>query len=607
VISEVRGFAEVSAAWGPSLSPDGAQVAFVGDRSGLPRLLLADLDGELARTVSLPEQEVVSASWSPDGEWLAYLVSPGGSIRSELHVVRPDGTDCHLVAGGGGQEAVFGGCWTGEPGGYAFTMAGGGPGADIRLADIAKAGERPLVGGGGFLLVSAVAQDGRWVLARRGPRGERHVVLADTRTGATRRLLDEPLDGEDARFARGWGAGGGTVYLRTTGTGEFIGLGAVGVDGEGRPGPLGMAVSRPDADLEGYALRPDGHTAVVVWNVDGRSVVQVADLDSGEPVGALDLPLDVVTGWALHPDGRTAVFCLTGPQAPRGLWRCRLDEAVSGGGPLQPVPATQPTAAERATLARAVRGSLERFEAHDGLILDGWLYRAPSTNGPGPTVVSFHGGPEAQERPGYAALIQALACSGISVFAPNPRGSSGYGRTFTGLDDGEQRGEAVADVLSTVRFLSAAGIADSGRTGAVGWSYGGYLTLLALVRWPELFAAGCAIAGMSDLRTFFAQTEPWVAAAAVPKYGDPRTQPELLRELSPIVYADRLLAPTLLVHGDRDTNVPYAESVRMHAALRERDAVTELLRLPGEGHAVVGQQARVRLAQSVVGWFERWL
>ena len=158
-----------------------------------------------------------------------------------------------------------------------------------------------------------------------------------------------------------------------------------------------------------------------------------------------------------------------------------------------------------------------------------------------------------------------------------------------------------------MRFVTTAGIADASRIGAAGWSYGGYLSLLALVRWPELFAAGCAIAGMSDLRTFYAGTETWVAAAAVPKYGDPATQQDLLRELSPVTHVDSLRAPTLLVHGEADTNVPPQESVQMHTALGARGQAGNLLLLPGQGHTVVGEQARVRLTESVVGWFTRWL
>ena len=155
--------------------------------------------------------------------------------------------------------------------------------------------------------------------------------------------------------------------------------------------------------------------------------------------------------------------------------------------------------------------------------------------------------------------------------------------------------------------LVTAGIAAPGRIGAHGWSYGGFLTLVALTRWPELFAAGATLAGMSDLRTFFAGTEPWMAAASVTEYGDPVADREMLGAISPMTTLDRVTAPLLLAHGDRDTNVPVAESVQAHAALAARGAPCELLLLPGEGHTVVGRDHLVELSGRVTAWFDRWL
>ena len=106
--------------------------------------------------------------------------------------------------------------------------------------------------------------------------------------------------------------------------------------------------------------------------------------------------------------------------------------------------------------------------------------------------------------------------------------------------------------------------------GVAGRSYGGYLTLAALARFPELFAVGVDVCGISDFATFYAETEPWIAAAATTKYGDPATDAELLRALSPIHQADRITAPLLVVHGAYDTNVPLVEAEQIVAALRER-------------------------------------
>jgi dipeptidyl aminopeptidase/acylaminoacyl peptidase len=174
-------------------------------------------------------------------------------------------------------------------------------------------------------------------------------------------------------------------------------------------------------------------------------------------------------------------------------------------------------------------------------------------------------------------------------------------------DDLAAREGSFADVVATVEHLVAAGIALPGRIGAHGWSYGGYLTLVALSRWPDLFAAGATLAGMSDLRTFFAGTEPWMAAASVTEYGDPVTDRDMLAALSPMTTLDRITAPVLLTHGDRDTNVPVLESVQAHQALAARGATAELLLLRGEGHTVVGRENLLALSERVAEWFDRWL
>ena len=178
-IEEIAG---VVGAWCPSLSPDGSHISYVTDRSGLPRLEVAALNpapGVYPRMVSPAHQEVVSAAWSPDGEWLAYLVSPGGLIRAELHVMRPDGSDAHVLAGTDSWSTVFAGCWTTLPNTYAFSLADGrGPDADVCLVDVLTGVVRT-VASGGMLTVTSVSPDGRQLIARRGPRGRRHLVIAD--------------------------------------------------------------------------------------------------------------------------------------------------------------------------------------------------------------------------------------------------------------------------------------------------------------------------------------------------------------------------------------------------------------------------------------------
>jgi dipeptidyl aminopeptidase/acylaminoacyl peptidase len=195
----------------------------------------------------------------------------------------------------------------------------------------------------------------------------------------------------------------------------------------------------------------------------------------------------------------------------------------------------------------------------------------------------------------------------VAVFAPNVRGSIGYGRTFAAADDLDRRFVAITDVRAAVDFLVAAGLADPARIGVSGRSYGGYLTLIALAWFADRFAVGVDVCGMSDFATFYAGTEPWIAAAAVTKYGDPQVDAALLRELSPIHHLDRIVAPLLVVHGGHDTNVPLIEAEQVVEALGERAASARLLLFPDEGHEVRGTENRAVFVREVVDWVTTYL
>ena len=245
-----------------------------------------------------------------------------------------------------------------------------------------------------------------------------------------------------------------------------------------------------------------------------------------------------------------------------------------------------------------------RFNAHDGLELSGWLYRPPRSTGPVPMVLSFHGGPEGQERPFFSATYQALLERGIGVFAPNVRGSSGFGKRFVNLDNGALRHDGVRDLETCARWVIDAGIADPKRLGIMGGSYGGYMVMAGLTRYPDLFAAGANLFGVVNFETFFANTEPWMAAISTIEYGDPVTEKDMLRELSPIHAIDRVTAPTLVLHGANDTNVPVVEAEQVVDSLKRRGVPVEYVLFPDEGHGFVRLENRIRSTVEIVRWFE---
>ncbi|BCJ42018.1 peptidase S9 [Actinoplanes ianthinogenes] len=562
----------VAGNWSVTLAPDGRHAAYVSDRGGTPGVWVQPIDSELAFHIAFPEP-VAAVAWSSGGGWLACQLTPGGAPRHEVWLVRPDGSDPHQVAGFGTDTAENMRWLPGRP-----VLALTENLTSAILIDVV-AGTRTVVGSGDLISLCDVDPAGRFALLRVGPRGARRIVFQDLISGTR-----EPvLRGEQAIFS----PGGGCVYARSE-EGEFPAL--VRVTGSVE------VVAGGASEVESFAITADGRTAAVLLNVHGgESSLELIDLDHGSTAAPRTVPLPgpVVSGLSWSFDGSALAFTAEGPGRPHGVWVCDRD-----GSNLRPISA-EPAAAD------AVRPTLEKFSAHDGLPLTGWLFTPPGEDGPYPVVIWLHGGPEAQERPGHGPLFQELVRRGIAVFAPNVRGSSGFGRTFVNADNGPLRYDAIEDVRSCVRYLRDSGIA--GRVGVMGRSYGGYLTLAALVTYPDLFDVGIDVCGMSDFATFYEHTEPWIAAAAISKYGDPVTDAGLLRDLSPIHRIDNLRAPLLIVHGENDSNVPVIEAEQVAAALAARGATHRYLLFPGEGHELLHRTSRATYLRETIDWLTRYL
>jgi dipeptidyl aminopeptidase/acylaminoacyl peptidase len=576
----------------PAPSPDGALLAWISDRDGRPRAWLAPLPVD-GRQVVEPERplpvdgDVEALSWSPDGLWIACQTAPHGGERTRVQLVSPDGAEAREIAPGA--AAVSLGVWspTGRQLGVTVFPEGAGDGQAC-LVDL-RDGTSTSLAAGPAARVCAVSGDGRRAVVRLGPRGARTLELVDLRSGRRTELLPGGANIADARF----GVTGRQLYVHTDAGRERPALLAVTLRGSSGVSTVYPIAERPDDDLDLVALDPAGVRAALAWNVDGRSEVELLDLRSGllEPV--VPVPGDVVTGAAFTRDGSALLVANEGPTVSSRLSRVGLDVRDD---------ATPLLRAARSFGSALVEPTLQNFRAEDGLRLSGWLFRPSSALGPLPTLIWLHGGPEAQERPTFQPLFQALLVEGVAVFAPNVRGSGGYGRSFTAADDGEHRFAAISDVRAAVEFLVSAGLTDPARVGVSGRSYGGYLTLAALAWFPDLFAVGVDVCGISDFASFYARTEPWIATAATAKYGDPDADAALLRELSPLHQVDRIAAPLLVVHGAHDTNVPIGQAQQVVDALRERGANPGFLLFEDEGHEVHGTDNRMVFVREVVSW-----
>jgi dipeptidyl aminopeptidase/acylaminoacyl peptidase len=590
--------AKIGFAASPSFSPDGQRLAFVSNLSGLPQVWTMPAAGGFPTLVTAFDDPVGFVNWSPDGQWLAFNVAPGGGLNEQVYVARPDGSGLRRLTEGGRENNFLGG-WTHDGRHLFFSSNRRDPAAtDAYFVDVATGQARMVAEGKGFGNLSDVSRDGRFaVLSRVVSRGDNNLYLVNVADG-TESLLT-PHEGPGSFSGAQFSADGRAVYFASNKDRDLIAFARVPLDAAGRPGAPEVLAARDDAELSGLVLNEQGTLAALVWNVAGRSELSFYDLKSGKLTPGPKLPSDIAGGLEFSKDGARLALNLSGANAPTDVWVLDV-----GTGRL-----TQLTRSPHAgvDLPKLVRPELVRYKAHDGLELSGWLYRAPGAKGPGPVVLSFHGGPEGQERPGFNSTYQALLARGINVFAPNVRGSSGFGKKFVNLDNGALRENGVRDIKATVDYVVGAGVADPKRVGIMGGSYGGYMVMAGLTEYPELFAAGANLFGVVNFETFFKHTQPWMAAISKVEYGDPDKEAEMLRRLSPIHRVERVRAPTIVLHGANDTNVPVVEAEQVVESLKRRGVPVEYVLFPDEGHGWRKTPNRIRSTVEIVRFFETHL
>ncbi|GAB2659788.1 alpha/beta fold hydrolase [Gordonia jinhuaensis] len=604
-------------AYGSSLAPSGSAFAYiVDDGTGYPRAAQRTLSassgvGEL-RWVRLPASGPAhKIEHSADGEWLAVEIAPGGGERSQVWAVTTDPEDATSfriaakLPDGSAYATVELVGWNAE---HVLITATEHDGTAHALQVHPATGHATDLDArvGGHLVDAWKGA----ALLRVGPRGYRDMLLL--RGGDITALLpNDPgattehgviLDQGFVHPSRVFTApphmrpdidrDSVQALLRSDFDAKFPRL--LGVEASRYGVRFQVLAERAGAGLDEFVVSNDQSTVAMLWNVDGYSELEIMSLPDQSTLPPIRLPGEVASQLSISAAGRLVTVTVQAPRMPPRVML--VDTHRRSVIEVDPLPGGCPHG--------AVTPELLRFSARDGMPLSGWLYRPPGVSGPSPTVVYFHGGPEAQSRPDYSFLFPALVGAGYTVFAPNVRGSTGYGRLFSHADDRYGRYAGINDAADCVDFLVDELIADPDRVVCSGRSYGGYLTLACLTFHPDRFAGGVAICGMSDLESFYRNTEPWIAAAAYTKYGHPDSDRELLADLSPINRIDELRAPLLVIHGAHDTNVPVSESEQIVASVADRGGDAELLLFADEGHEIVKDVNQQKMNSHIVGWLE---
>jgi dipeptidyl aminopeptidase/acylaminoacyl peptidase len=606
--------------YGASLSPDATAFAHLVDDGGYPRAVQRFLRGWRAsssRDVELPvEGPVNRVMHSADGHWLACEVAPEGGSRSQIWVVTTDPDDraarrIDMWPAGSpeGTAELIG--WDGTQ--VAAILTGDDGVGSSCLIDPADGTTTILDRRSGGRLVDAWAGA---ALVRVGPRGYRDLIMlrglteiallpydpgSTTDTGVilddqSPRRLRSGLEGETFELyhpAKVYGPNSTNGYVRALIRSENGADHARLIEVTTTPDGVSYHVvaERPGYELDEFVVSDDLSTVALLWNINGASELQILEYADNTLDDPIPLPGMVATELSISAGGSMVAMTVEGPDMPRTVEL--VDPRTREWERIDREPSSGPLSAEP---------TLETIVARDGLRISGWLFRPPDGVDSIGAMMFLHGGPEGQGRPGYNEFFPPLLEAGITVFLPNVRGSGGFGRSFMHADDKEKRFAAIDDVADAALFLVENNLAPADRIACCGWSYGGYLTQAALAFHPQLFAAGISICGMSDLNTWYRNTEPWIAAAAYPKYGHPVSDHELLDQLSPLLRAHAITAPLLLVHGLNDTNVPPTESQQMYDALRVLGRTVEQLLFEDDGHEIDKRENRAVLVKAMSDW-----
>lgn len=237
------------------------------------------------------------------------------------------------------------------------------------------------------------------------------------------------------------------------------------------------------------------------------------------------------------------------------------------------------------------KAKLEFYMTRDGIKVPLFVRRPPGCqdkkrSAPCPVVVHFHGGPEGQSQAGFSVFAQMFIDEGIIFAEPNVRGSEGYGKTWLHSDNGPLRLNVLSDIEDAAQAIrkneTLNGVAP--KVGVLGWSYGGYATLMAMSKYAGAFDAGVSLVGMSNLLTFLNNTAPYRRQLRIPEYGDPEKDKEALQKLSAVSYLDQVKAPLLVIQGATDPRVPVGEAIQLHRALESKKIESPLIIFADEGH-----------------------
>jgi len=571
-------------------SPDGAEVAFSWNRTGQWEVYLVPTDGGLPpRQATEGPGAKHAPRWSPDRHRLAYVLDLDGSEQYDIWLYeRESGRHTNLTPGTPERIAPS---FAWSPDGHHIAFISNRAGRmDTYILPVDGEPPRPVL----TLPFSDLAVV--W-----SPDGQHLAVVCMTR-GQDTGIFVVPAEGGEPRPVAGpagplcakhpaWSPDGSRLACVAERDGCFQ------VALWDRPSGDLYWLTDSEGDRDHPAWSPDGSRLAWVHSRGPVNWLEVADLSSGQ-VRSYQVEPGVHAFPRFTPDGNGLLFVFDNPRRPPDLWLLHLPD-----GRLRQLTHSLPPDLQDAPF---VMPEEVRYPSLDGQGVPALLYR-PRAQGPSPAVVYVHGGPTWLAQVTWDPLVQHMVSRGWVVLAPNYRGSTGYGREWQLANRFDLGGGDARDVVAGADYLVRESLADPARIAVTGTSYGGYLTMTVLTRYPDRWVAGSAVVPFLNWFTEYASEREDLHQWDRENFGDPEKDRDRYYERSPFFFLDRIQAPVQLICGANDPRCPAQESVQARDALRALGKECDFVLYPDEGHSFLKTENVVDAKRRRVEFLARFL
>lgn len=628
----IQQYLNIKSAGSPSFSPDGKQMIYLTNATGTSQIWQIAVGGGTPKQLTNYDDNIGFARWLSDGSGIVFGKARGGDENTQFFWMKPDGSGVKELTTDPKVRHNFAEVSKDGKKIYYASNKRNRTYFDVYSMEIATGKEDLLYQYDGNASIAAVNDFGtQFVLSRDGVEKslDNDLYLVDVRSKKEVHLTPhtDASEFDNVAFLAD------SLLMTSNNGSEFEKLvqlrqkNAAGDDWS-EANRVADTIFTPNYDAGGITMNDNSSMFAYTLNVDGYSDLYLRSVETGgKPlisriaIRPEKIPLPgkgVVGGITFSSDGSKLAFSFSSSTQNGDIW-------IYDRKTMQ---LSQVTKSDRAGLdpKTFVTPELIKYKTFDGREIPAWYYKPEGTgvhpnnlgsmasrsgmmeaNSKIPVIVSVHGGPEGQSRPGFNALFQYYLSRGYAVLDPNVRGSTGYGKTYTHLDDVEKREDSVKDLAAAHEWLVKSGGADAKRIAVMGGSYGGYMTMAAITLYPDLWAAAVGSVAITNWETFLQNTSGYRRRQREVEYGRLDKDIDFLRRISPIRKIDRIKTPLFVISGKNDPRVPYTEGEQMVDALRKREAPVEYKLYDDEGHGISKLKNRLELYPLVADFLDKYM